>query len=97
MVYRHRHANHVVIVEVKTTDHPLPRSLWPNVWAQLWVYSKISGIVDASHVVVLAEVWGQLADRLFLRRLIPRNPRREPFDAYFSQLFEIYRQHRERH
>lgn len=33
LVYRHRYASCAVIVEVKCTSKPLPRSLWPNVWA----------------------------------------------------------------
>lgn len=97
LVYRHRHSSFAVIVEVKCTNKPLPRSLWPNVWAQLWAYSRIKELSDVQNLVVLAEVWGLFASTLVLRRLVRRDPRRQVFDSFYSELFHIYQDHLSSH
>lgn len=97
LVYRHRTDSCAVIVEVKCTTKPLPRALWPNVWAQLWAYSKIDELAQFENLMVLAEIWAEESGRLVLRRIVRRNPKREIFDQFYSELFNIYRFHSSRH
>ena len=94
-IYRHRHASIAVIVEAKCTSKPIPRTLWPNIWAQLWTYSKISDFNDIQRIIVLAEVWGLAEDVLVLRKVVRRDPRRKTFDSFFSEMFRIYKWHLE--
>lgn len=93
LVYRHRYESCVVIVEVKCTTKPIPRALWPNVWAQLWAYSRIAEYHQAERVVVLAEIWADYGGELILRRLVRRDPRRANFDRFYRELFSIYQAH----
>jgi len=93
LVYRHRYASCAVIVEVKCTSKPIPRSLWPNVWAQLWAYSKIEEFAKLERIVVLAEIWAEHGSRIILRRMVRRDPRREPFDRFYCELFNSYQNH----
>jgi hypothetical protein len=79
-----------IIVEIKSTLHDIPSNLWPNVWAQLWAYSKIDFIRDFNKVVVVGEIWGRYGDVMYLRKSVKNDPRRKNFDDFFQELFNIY-------
>ena len=98
LVYRRQSTGQVVIVEIKSTRQVIPSNLWPNVWAQLWVYARIPVAKDAPQLEVVGEVWGQRYEgwhgrgpALYLRSSVRRDPRAEAFDRFFSALFDIYR------
>lgn len=93
LVYLNNWDSCAVIIEVKCTTQPLPRSLWPNIWAQLWSYSKIQQFAALEHLLVVAEIWAIYGKSLVLRRMVRRNPRREVFDRFYTQLFDIYQEH----
>ncbi len=96
LLYRHRETRDAVLVEIKFTNKVIPSNLWPNVWAQLWAYSKIPQLNDSPTIRAAGEVWGEVTDLLkyppvCLRRVVVHNPRKASFDSFFSQLFDIYR------
>lgn len=103
LLYRNRVTGEVVIVEIKMSRQPLPSNLWPNVWAQLWCYSKIPIVTHAPKVTVIGEVWGELNKWsaahneslrwIGLRASVRRDPRVEAYDKFFRSLFDIYRSH----
>lgn len=102
LIYRNRHDGSAVIVEIKFTRKPIPSNLWPNVWAQLWAYSKIPILKNCPNLTVVGEIWGNNTGRkwnclqplefdVYLRRSVSRYPRQMPFEKFFSTLFGIYR------
>ena len=100
LIYRNRRDGRAVIVEIKFTRKPLPSNLWPNVWAQLWAYSKIPTLKGCPSLTVVGEVWGDNTGRscietlwfdLYLRRSVIRDPRLISFEKFFNTLFRIYR------
>lgn len=40
--------------------------------------------------MVLAEIWAEHGRCLVLRRMVRRDPRREPFDRFYGELFSSY-------
>ncbi len=58
LVYRHSETKSTVIVEIKFSRRPIPSNLWPNVWAQLWAYSKIPSLTESPTLSVVGEIWG---------------------------------------
>ena len=100
LIYKNRHNGSAVIVEIKFTRKSIPSNLWPNVWAQLWAYSKIPILKNCPSLTVVGEVWGNktgrnciqtLAFDLYLRRSVIRDPRQRSFEKFFSTLFGIYK------
>lgn len=105
LIYRNRATGEVIIVEIKFSRLPLTTNLWPNVWAQLWCYSRIPVVTGAQNVRVIGEVWGTRLKKsnyfpsrrslgeyeTVLRASVQRNPRARSFDRFFGELFEIYR------
>lgn len=105
LIYLNRRTSAIVIVEIKHSRLFIPANLWPNVWAQLWCYSKIGLALSASKVTVIGEVWGQWWTRgrrgkgwydpgkqiVCLRASVRRDPRAPAFDRFFRNLFDIYR------
>lgn len=100
LIYKNQQDGSVVIVEIKFTRKPIPSNLWPNVWAQLWAYSKIPIVKDCPNLTIVGEVWGnniawkskqELMFDVYLRRSVRRNPRQLPFEKFFNTLFSIYR------
>ena len=85
-----------VIVEIKFTNKPLPSNFWPDIWAQLWAYSKIPHLATSSKISVVGEVWGEHEDSdarmriLKMRKVLQRDPRNPAFERFFSRLFAIY-------
>lgn len=90
LIYINRNDKRSAIIEVKYSNKPIPLNLWPNVWAQLWAYSKIPIIDRSPSVIVAAEVWGGDERMLHLRRTVKKNPRDKRFDDFFTELFKIY-------
>ena len=99
LVFIHEDDGQILIIEIKFSMARIPYNLWPNVWAQLWAYSKIPELAAATRVSVVGEVWGQNAGRwrrndlcspVYLRAAQSRDPRESKFDAFFSKLFSIY-------
>lgn len=97
LVYRNMSNSDVHIVEIKFTERPIPTRLWPNVWAQLWVYAHIPVAREARQITVIGEIWGEWTSQrnrsrtVGLRSSVRRDPRRPEFDRFFRTLFEIYR------
>ncbi len=83
-----------VIVEIKFSNKPLPSNFWPDLWAQLWAYSKIPHLAKSSQISVVGEVWGEMYERdktvLKLRKVLQRDPRSPAFERFFSSLFKTY-------
>jgi hypothetical protein len=104
LVYANRKSEESCIVEVKYSHLPIPRNLWPNVWAQLWCYSHIEQAVSARKVTVVGEVWSETWSRSYgqgrqrvqgqrlvsLRTSVRRDPRAPAYDRFFRALFDIY-------
>lgn len=89
LVFQNENSGDVILIEVKFSMAFIPRNLWPNVWAQLWAYSKIPELSSAPSLILIGEVWGQnvgnwskpdLASPVYLRSSVRRNPRNEKFD-----------------
>lgn len=93
LLYINRYDNRTILVEIKHTNKAIPANLWPNVWAQLWAYSKIPIIEASPSIIAAAEIWGGDDRSIFLRRTMRRNPRDDRFDAFFSELFRIFSSH----
>lgn len=83
-----------VIVEIKFSNKPLPSNFWPDLWAQLWAYSKIPHVANSSQISVVGEVWGEMYERdktvLKLRKVLQRDPRNPTFERFFSRLFKTF-------
>lgn len=105
LMYQDRRTSEVVIVEIKYSQLPITANLWPNVWGQLWCYSKVEPALRARKVTVIGEVWGHwwLPRRrrrrwydpgqpiVCLRASVRRDPRASAYDRFFRKLFDIYR------
>lgn len=59
LIYRNCATSEVIVVELKFTRRPIPNNLWPDIWAQLWAYSKIPNIASAPAIWVVGEIWGE--------------------------------------
>lgn len=96
LVFVNTATNEAVIVEIKFSNKPLPTNLWPDLWAQLWAYSKIPQFAKCSKISVVGEVWGDYDDFdarmrvLKMRKVLRRDPRNPAFERFFSRLFKIY-------
>lgn len=99
LLYVHQSTKAALLVEIKFTGAYIPTNLWPNVWAQLWAYSKIPLVSLAPSVKAVAEVWGPEGSittthgfdrQIFLRCTSSRDPRAVAFDLFFSELFRHY-------
>lgn len=104
LVYSNPQDSKVAIVEIKYSQQPIPKNLWPNIWAQLWCYSHIDAARMASDVTVIGEIWGERWSRgrgsgprrvdgqrlICLRASVRRNPRSPAYDKFFRRLFQIY-------
>ncbi|MFG5120656.1 hypothetical protein [Methylorubrum sp. POS3] len=98
LIYKNKKTGEVLIVEIKNSYLDLPRNLWPNVWAQLWCYSKVDVAARAEKVTAVAEVWADRYVRIrrdskkvvSLRALVRRDPRAPAYDKFFQELFDIY-------
>ncbi|TIP26599.1 MAG: hypothetical protein E5X67_19485 [Mesorhizobium sp.] len=107
LIYSSRGGSELLIVETKFSRQPIPRNLWPNVWAQLWCYSQIQAAAEAKNVTAVGEIWGEAWSKgygrghsrvegkkvIFLRALVRRDPRALAYDRFFRRLFEIYAGH----
>jgi hypothetical protein len=99
LVFVHEDTGDIILIEVKFSMAQIPYNLWPNVWAQLWAYSKIPTFENAPQIIAIGEIWGensgkwkipQLSSSIYLRRSVRRNPRCHRFDKFFTNLFAIY-------
>lgn len=99
IVYQHKESRRVFIVSIGFTSKAVPTNLWPDVWAQLWAYSRIPAWRPYVTNVV-GEVWGRRHPKMErmvrpwdmrLRAVVRRDPRDRAFDRFFSTLFDIYR------
>ncbi|WP_299009379.1 ribonuclease E inhibitor RraB [uncultured Caulobacter sp.] len=108
LVFLNRQESRAAIVEIKYSQMPIPKNLWPNIWAQLWCYSHIENLALMDEITVIGEVWGERWTRssgggrrgivpgkriICLRSSVRRDPRSPKFDQFFRRLFEIYRGH----
>jgi hypothetical protein len=97
LVYVNTRSGEAIVVEIKFTRNAITTNLWPNVWAQLWIYAHIPAAVAAPRVVVIGEIWGEWfapLERLRavgLRASVRRDPRERSYDRFFKTLFDIYR------
>ncbi|CAN7595132.1 hypothetical protein LJR099_004483 [Variovorax paradoxus] len=99
LVFRNARTEHVLVVEIKLSRQSLPSNLWPNVWAQLWIYSHLPVVQQAPQVIVTGEVWGEktssrrgsILSLIYLRAVVRRDPRAPVYDRFFRALFDIYR------
>jgi hypothetical protein len=97
LIYQHSETGAAVIVEIKFTRKTIPTNLWPNVWAQLWAYSKIPLLKDSKSVDLVGEVWGRndsrstrLTEELYLRSVVRRPASVPAFERFFYTLYGIY-------
>lgn len=99
LIYSKADRSELAIVEIKFSQQPLPKNLWPNVWAQLWCYAQLEVAQNAGKLTVIGEVWGErwygLRGRpktgaVCLRASVRRDPRAPAFDRFFRRLFNIY-------
>ena len=99
LVFQSQDTGNIVILEVKFSMAKIPANLWPNIWAQLWVYSKIPEFASAPLITCVGEVWGEnargwsrysLASSVYLRSTVRRNPRNLSFDKFFLRMFSIF-------
>lgn len=101
LLFRNARTGHVLVVEIKLSRQSLPSNLWPNVWAQLWIYSHLPIVQAAPQVTVTGEVWGEKIRQgnrkydavhlVYLRAVVRRDPRAPAYDRFFRTLFDIYR------
>lgn len=97
LIYENRHTKEIIIVEIKHSQMDIPSNLWPNIWGQLWCYSQMHELREASKVTAIGEVWGDKyysrgeSQYVYLRASVRRNPRAIPYDRFFRVLFDIYR------
>ena len=83
-------------MEIKFTRQAITTNLWPNVWAQLWIYAQIPTAIAAPRVTVIGEIWGEWyapekkLRAVGLRASVRRNPRERTYDRFFRMLFGIY-------
>lgn len=96
LIYENADMSACIIVEVKHSYMTIPNNLWPNIWGQLWCYSKIPELKRLRGVTVVGEVWGDKSYHkggryVYLRASVRRDPRAAAFDRFFRHLFEIYR------
>lgn len=59
LMYRHRLSGEMFVVEIKFSQAAIPENLWPDIWAQLWAYSRIPVCAAAPKLTVIGEVWGE--------------------------------------
>jgi hypothetical protein len=99
LVFRNEVSGEVALIEVKFTLRIVPRNLWPNVWAQLWAYSKIPQFAASGKITAVGEVWGDnmgawsrdnLESIFYLRHCVRRDPRAPAYDRFFRNLFHLY-------
>lgn len=99
LIYVHKTTRAAILIEIKFSLAKIPTNLWPNVWAQLWAYSKIPELQSAPSISAVAEVWAEQFDQghlksrgatLYLRATKRKNPRNAAFDRFFTELFRIY-------
>jgi hypothetical protein len=99
LVFKKKSDDQVLIVEIKFSTREVPTNLWPNVWGQLWAYSKIPHYAAAPRINLIGEVWGEndgwqyietLHSLVYLRRSVRRDPRTPAFERFFRRLFELY-------
>lgn len=99
LAFRDDVSNVIALLEVKFTLRIVPRNLWPNVWAQLWAYSKIPQFAASQSITAVGEVWGDnlgswsrdnLASAFYLRHCVRRDPRAPAYDGFFRELFQLY-------
>ncbi len=99
LVFRDDESDVVALLEIKFTLRLVPRNLWPNVWAQLWAYSKIPQFAASRAITAVGEVWGDnlgswrrsnLASAFYLRHCVRRDPRAPAYDRFFRELFQLY-------
>ncbi|TAT70004.1 ribonuclease E inhibitor RraB [Rhizobium ruizarguesonis] len=104
LVYVNKREAEILIVEIKYSHLPIPKNLWPNVWAQLWCYSQIDVATAATKVRVVGEVWSEMWSKGYgqgrrrtegkklvcLRASVRRDPRAQVFHQFFRALFQIY-------
>lgn len=101
LVFKNKTSGAIVIIEIKSCNYVVPTNLWPNVWAQLWAYSRIPAFVIAPSVTVVGEVWGENflpysrniseyeydSIGLFEDIYLRRLVKRNPREALFSRFF----------
>lgn len=91
LVFREKATGRFLIVERKASNKEVPLDGWPNLRAQLWAYSKIDEWANAPEVLLVGEVWGFSADRVFPRAVV-RWSRDDPvLDRNCAELFHAYR------
>lgn len=107
LLYVNRREGKVAIVEIKYSQLPIPKTLWPNIWAQLWCYSHIDAAASANDVTVIGEIWGEQWSKgygqgskrvdgqklICLRSSVRRDPRLPAYDRFFRRLFQTYSGH----
>lgn len=90
VVFREKATGRILIVERKASNKEIPSDGWPNLRAQLWAYAKIDEWIDAPDILLVGEIWGFQADKVFPRAVI-RWSRNDPdFDRTNSELFQLY-------
>ena len=96
LVYVNTGTGELIVVEIKFTRQAITTNLWPNVWAQLWIYAQIPTAIAAPRVTVIGEIWGewyapeQRLRAVGLRASVRRDPRERSYDRFFRMLFDIY-------
>ena len=96
LVYQHAQSREILIVEIKNSYQILPVNLWPNVWGQLWCYSKMGEFSQSAKVTAVAEVWAahtsgrDRVEKVSLRSSVRRDPRASAFNRFYQTLFDIY-------
>ena len=59
LVFYHKKTKKFLIVEIKSTNAPVPSDGWPNLRAQLWAYSKADYFKEGSEIMLRAEVYNR--------------------------------------
>ena len=94
-VLQHKQTGEILIIEIKTTGLPeyrIPDIGWPNIQAQLWVYSWIDEWLSAPDVRLVGWVWRRVETRDVVQpvKTFQWNRENKQHHEDCMRLFEIY-------
>jgi hypothetical protein len=95
LVFKESHTGRILIIEIKTTELPIPTNGWPDVRAQLWCYAQIPEFRSAREIILRAAFYG-IKPSLFRRCAIGWSYGDNSFDSLSERLFFYYKFQRER-
>jgi hypothetical protein len=93
LIFREKRTGRILITEIKVSECDVPTDGWPNLQAQLWAYSKLDELADASEILLAGEVWSY---KFGVRRraTVRYDVGDHCFQLQNQQLFDIYSQNK---